>query len=408
MEAPTIDDVLAFAARLTDEPSRADALADLVPFMPTARLGEIMDLAEAMEDEHSRGQVHFALVRAAGPALTPRLLAAAYRSRRAWGRALELIALLPRLDGDERSRAAEEAVAMLLLLDDAGSMTAEAVRKLVPFLAPERLDDLLTALVPDDEVRAHFLDPRPAPSEPSVSLPDPESLAADLDAEIAPYRLGDTLPSELGDHLFESRLIRSIAHLPPQRRAAAARSAIRHPGGAWEYSMEHIAPYLTQDDLIEAVRRASPILRARGIGLITPHLDRARLPEAFAAILAVEPEWARGEGLAGIVRDLDPDQADQAIEAALAIRDPAHRVHTLAGMLPVLPPDRRPAVTDAALLAVTGIPRAEDRAFALVTLAEGLPAAERGPALEQAFVVIRKDRAEGRWLSQLIKLLDAG
>ncbi|BEL05270.1 hypothetical protein Q0Z83_034610 [Actinoplanes sichuanensis] len=170
--------------------------------------------------------------------------------------------------------------------------------------------------------------------------------------------------------------------------------------------MKHIAPYLTQDDLIEAVRRAGPILRARGIGLITPHLDRARLPEAFAAILAVEPEWARGEGLAGIVGDLDPDQADQAIEAAVAIRDPAHRVHTLAGMLPDLPPDRRPAVLDAALLAATGIPRAEDRAFALVTLAEGLPAAERGPALQEAFVVIRKDRAEGRWLSRLIKLLD--
>ncbi|BEL05271.1 hypothetical protein Q0Z83_034620 [Actinoplanes sichuanensis] len=157
MNAPTIDDVLAFAARLTDEPSRADALADLVPLLPPARLGEIMDLAEAMDDEHSRGRVHFALIQVAGPALTPRLLAAAYRCERVRGRALELIALLPRLDGDERSAAAEEAVAMLVRLDDAGSMTAEAVRKLAPFLTPQRLDDLLTALVPDEEIRAHFL-----------------------------------------------------------------------------------------------------------------------------------------------------------------------------------------------------------------------------------------------------------
>jgi hypothetical protein len=405
VHAPSLDDVLTFAARLTDEPSRAGALADLVPLMPTARLGEIMDLADAMEDEHSRGRVHLPLRKAADPALTPRLLAAAYRRKRAWGRALDLIALLPRLEGDERSRAAEEAIAMLVRINDADGMTAEAVRNLAPFLAPERLDELLTALVPDEETRAHFLDPRPAPREAGPSHPDPERLAAEIDAEIAPHRLGDALPSEPFGHQFQLRLISAIAHLPPDRRAAAARSAIRYPGGMWEHSPQHIAPYLTQEDLLEAVHRAGPILRARGISLITPHLDRARLPEVFAAILAVEPEWARGEGLANIVRDLDPDQIDQAIKAAIAIRDPEHRVHALAGMLPDLPADRRPDVMDAALLAATGIPRAEDRAFALVTLAEGLPAAERGPALAQAFVAIRKDRAEGRWLSRLIKLL---
>ncbi|MEU8664375.1 hypothetical protein [Actinoplanes philippinensis] len=48
-------------------------------------------------------------------------------------------------------------------------------------------------------------------------------------------------------------------------------------------------------------------------------------------------------------------------------------------MMPDLPAARRPAVTAAALLAATGISLAADRAFALIVLAEGLPAEERGP-----------------------------
>ncbi|MEU8664376.1 hypothetical protein [Actinoplanes philippinensis] len=127
-----------------------------------------------------------------------------------------------------------------------------------------------------------------------TECPDPERLAAELDARIMPYRLGDALPDD--DLLFQTELIDGIDRLPPERRAAAARSAIRYPRGFWETSFDRIAPHLTQDDLLEAAHRIDPILLARQAGLFVRHLDRARLPEVFAAVLAVEPEWARGEG----------------------------------------------------------------------------------------------------------------
>ncbi|SDT80688.1 hypothetical protein [Actinoplanes derwentensis] len=415
MTAPTFEDVLTFAASLTDEPSRASALEELASRTPAGRGGEILDRAEKISEEYSRGRVLHALIRSGDSALVPQLLDSASRLTRAYARALVLTDLLPHLAENERSRSAEE-VARLLALVGASSSMGEAYQGLARYLSPERMASLLDtwmAALPGEAERADLrssLSGKPLrPNAQAAETWDEaaaEKLAAALDAEIAPYRLGESLPDEWPDLiLLDIRLNEMISRLPADRRPAAARTAVQIRNGHCQFQLETVLPYLTQAEIRDLIGFVKPIYLSRGFGDIAEHLDPAHLPELLDAVIALEPEWVRGEGLMRAAGHLGPDLLDRAVVAAVAIRDPEQRVHSLAGIVEHLPVDRRPATVDAALLAATGIPLATDRAFALVTLAEALPAEERDETLAAAFTAIRKDRSEGRWLTQLIRLL---
>jgi hypothetical protein len=100
----------------------------------------------------------------------------------------------------------------------ADRMMAEAVADLALFLTPDRLQEFrttITAVLPGEMDRVLFrtrvadrVSPPDEPVTPSTPRhPVPEQLAAELDAEIAPYRLGDALPADRCGGMFETQLI---------------------------------------------------------------------------------------------------------------------------------------------------------------------------------------------------------
>jgi hypothetical protein len=348
---PALDDLLAFAADLTDEGSRASALIDLVPRLPTDRLDTVLDVA--FLDEHQRTRVMQALLARATPAQIVRIRSATGQLTRLWPRHFMLVALLPYLREDERAAVVEKLVATL---ERRPAVELHArVRELTPILRPDQLDRLIAVGLRGEDrsfFRAcmwdHLPDSRLAAlvsavcAEPAAFHSAMGGLAARLDGEqlAALHAAAHTI----GDDRARSEALAAVArHLPRPERAAALTAAVTAAVTAMEAQAEpwnrmRLDALLPQadHDQVGVLLAAERAARVRGMDsnftAITPFATPSQLAAAVAAEIAPialgeplpesAPITLTAGDLVKVIPHLPEDLRDLAVRTVLPRFDP--------------------------------------------------------------------------------------
>jgi hypothetical protein len=328
---------------------RADALGDLAPHLPPDLLPEALDLARQLDDKYHRAGALGHLAKQF-PDLWPEALA------------------LTRQINDEWRRAS--------ILGD--------LAKQFPDLLPEALD--LTRQLNDEWRRASIL------GDLAKQFPDllPEALA---------------LTRQLNDERRRASILGDLAKQLPDLWPEAldlTRQVQDESDRAW--ALGNLAPHLPPDLLPEALALARQIQdesdRADALGKLAPHLPPDLLPEALDLIRQINHEYHR----AMILRDLAnqfPDLLPEALDLIRQINHEYHRAMIL-GDLANQFPDLLPEALDL----TRQINNEAHRAQALGNLAPHIPLDLLPKALEVVSTFREKYYTGAAWQSLLPRLED--
>ncbi|NEO07811.1 MAG: hypothetical protein F6K51_20555 [Moorea sp. SIO3I8] len=346
-----LPEALTAARSFRDESFQAEALTELVPYSPEILL-EALTAVRNIPDESARAS---ALSRLAPhlPEILPEALAAVWNIQEENYRARTLYKLIPHLP---QNLLLEVLEALQNIWDE--SARASALSRLAPHLPEILLPEALEAArsIPNESARASAL------RELASRLPEilPEALAAARSINDDSYRV--------------EALSRLALHLP--EILPEALEAVRSIQGteselvsARVSALSRLAPHLPEILLPKALEAARSISydpsRVSALSGLVPYLPEI-LPEALEAARSISYDPSRVSALSGLVPYL-PEILPEALEAARSITYDPSRVSALSGLVPYLP-----EILPEALEAARSIHNESDRAEALSRLAHHL------------------------------------
>jgi hypothetical protein len=406
-------------APVTDDESRAVALAGLAPHLSAELMGEALAAARGIAEGLRRAETLAGLAPHLPVELMGEALAAGIADGR-W-RVEALAGLAPHLPPGLLGEAL--AVARGIAQEES---RAEALAGLAPHLPVELLGEALAAArgIADERWRAEAL-ARLAPHLP-VELMG-EALATAWGTEDEGWRvyalvgLAPHLPAGLlGEALAAVRRIKvgwilayALVGLAPHLPAELMGEALAAARGIEDKrdrasALTGLAPHLPTDLLGEALAVAREVanerIRANALRGLAPHLPVELMGEALATARGTEDEGWRVEALAGLAPHLPTGLLGEALAVAREAANERIRANALRGLAPHLPAGEREAVLGEALAAARGIEDEEDRAEALVGLAPHLPAGEREAVLGEALAAARGMKSEWSRAEALVGL----
>ena len=433
----TVDQVLAVAKLIPEPSDRADALATLVPMLPSRLLAEVEDVTRFVPDATAR--VHVAA------AVAERLPEDQRRERLG-----EFLSTVPTL-GDQEQALTLEIVAPLLEPEDAA--TATRVAYAMQDVAPRTR--ALSALVPALEPRARY---EAIEHILGLALEIDSQSIADALTRMAPFLVASQLKRALAiaESLSQIRLRSEVTaalapRLPEEQRESEAVAALEAAGESttprvYAESVEALAPFLpaaardkaVQDALLAAEHAPGAIARARALKALAPLLPEEELAHALELMhqsLAERQPGVRARALALLAPYLGVDQLKEAVATAtgdalatdrgstmaalaphlpdeivpLALRrfmhaDPAQRVRVLLAATPYLDEASREDALAEAMLALRQVSEPRDRFGLLRLLARRVPEDQRATQLADALETVSGpiDEVTGRHVGEVV------
>ncbi len=447
----SLDQGLAYARRVVGLKRRADMLGALLSFAGKSDAEviahEAVEAARAIDQEHSRSEALLTLV----PHLPEAALRRATEAARAFGpyyRSKGLTAVAPRLSVDERAGVLREALEAVRDIDDE-QLRLQALLMLVSHLPEAELRKALEVARAFDSQSCRSK----ALSALALRLPGRQrtgflrrALAALTRQSFGGERAGvlrEALETARAIHDKSSRSD-ALAALAPQlpegeragvlrealetaraevyessRRVALSELAPQLPENLLPQALEtargiHVnpaersqalsalAPYLPEGEragvLREALQAASasgpfgpiPVSdRSKALSALAPHLPATLLPQALAAMEAIDYESDRSKALVALAPRLTGDLLRRALAVGRAINDRSSRSDALAALALQLPEDERAGVLREALEVVRAIGDESSCSDVLVALAPQMPEGERAGVLREALAAAR-------------------
>jgi tetratricopeptide (TPR) repeat protein len=334
---------LGAATTITDDQSRGEALAGLAPYLPTDLFGQALGAATAIVSDSSRARALAALAPHLPSDLLGRALTAATAIVSDSSRAEALAALAPRLPAADQPAVVAQALAAATAIAD-GYACVMTLRALATRLREDEqpagmAQALITATaITDDDSRTDAL--------------------AMLGAFVPSDLMAQVLAAAISDDSFRPKTLATLVpYLPPELRARALAAATS-----------------VSVDIIRAGALTT-------LGTRLPITERpAVLDRALASATAITDGRARASALAALAPHLPPDLLDRALTAAIAIAGDSYRADALTALVPHLPA----ALLDRVLAAATDIAQDSSRARALTALASRLPPDSRSDLMAQA------------------------
>ena len=398
------------------------ALSQLAPWLPPELLGRALDAAVALPGDYTRRMVLAGLARQLPPALLARALGVA-DDLSGSARADALADLAPYLPADQQlavlTRALEAAAG---IADDylRSSALADLAPELPPALLDQALDAVV-AIAGDQSRRRALV--RMAPQlppdlldraldaamahRPRAGTRHDDSFSDDLSRSETLTGFAPHLPAELLDRALEvaraltvdrsraESLTGLAPHLPPELQQRALDAAVTISNDGWRgRALAGLAPYLPAGLLDQAVQAAMAIAkgssRAEALTGLAPHLPAPQRPgvlvQALDAATAIADDYWRAEALTRLAPHLPAPQRPgvlvQALDAAVLSSD-LLLAGRIAALAPQLPAELLPRALDAAATMTFGT----NRASALQALAPRLPPSLMPSALDAAVAI---------------------
>ena len=349
-----VQEALNIAGNIWLESYRAEALADLAPYLPSDLLAEALTAARKIGDADDRARV--------------------------------LAALAPHLPPEQQSQVLDEALDAVKNIGDESAL-AQALADLAPRLAELGYpQEALAAAreIEDEDDRAQALAAL-VPRLAELGYPQ-EALAVVReirDAKTRTKTLAASAP-RLAESGYPQEALDAAGEIGDEYWHAEALAAL--------------APHLPEDLLKQALAAAGEIrdadARAEALAALAPRLAEFGYPqEALAAARNIGDEYARAQALAALAPHLPPDLLEQALDVAREIRDADARAEALAALAPYLPPKQQPQALVEALDAIRKS-KTLVRFTILAALAPHLPPEQQPQVLAEALAAAREIRLE--------------